>query len=315
MASMSLPPPTFTQFSLWVKSHLLTKNRPPPADLSLKGQTALITGANSGLGLATAKVLLQHGLSRLVIACRSVDKGQQAAARLRAKYEASGAEILVWELDMLSYDSIQRLVKRCQMDLHPLKDSASGRGLDIAILSAGVAQAEFELNESTGHEVMMQTNYLSTALLAFLLLPVLKAKRTQKPGRLTIVASSTGLTTAFANRNEDPLLPTFDDRKQWDATGGFERYGVSKTLVLMLLAKLGEQPLVDDEGNAVTVNALEPGLVTGSNCKICPSCSFASVIAFHRVFAFYVYGPSSTYLASKRSLIACWFEYLLTRLV
>ncbi len=285
MASMSLPPPSHSSLGLIIKSHLLTRNRPPPLDLSLKGQTALITGGNSGLGLATAKVLLQHGLSRLVITVRSVEKGREVAEALRARYQASGAEILVWELDMLSYDSIQQLARRCQTDLPPLEGrdgsaTTSGCGLDIAILNAGVAQAEFKLNPSTGHEVMMQTNYLSTALLALLLLPVLKGGNSggdgaqektvqRKSGRLTIVASSSALTTAFTNRDANPLLPSFNNPKRWDAESGFEKYAATKTLVLILLAKLGEQKLADEQGNSVIVNAVEPGLVTGSNRKTC----------------------------------------------
>lgn len=268
---MSLQPSTLSSLGLFMKSNVRMKPIPPPKDLSLRGQTALITGGNSGLGFEAAKQLLQHGLSRLVITSRSAEKGKKAADSLRASCQNPDSEILVWELDMLSYDSIQQFVRRCESELLPLGNSVSGRGLDIAILNAGVAQAVFAINRSTGHEETFQTNYLSTALLAILLLPLLKGKGKpkvgSKPGRLSIVGSSTGLTAAFGNRNANPLIPSFDDQHHWEEMGAFERYSVSKTLVMVLLAQLGKQELVDEDGNGVQVNAFEPGFVRGTNCK------------------------------------------------
>ena len=252
---------------MFFKSNVRTEPRPPSADLDLSGKTVLVTGANSGIGFAAAKQFLEHGASRLVIGVRSLEKGERAAETLRAARRDPAAEILVWELDMVSYGSVRRFAARCATDLSPLAGTkkTTARGLDIAILNAGIALATHKLSPHTKHEETIQTNYLSTALLAILLLPVLKGPGAD-PGRLTIVGSNMGHMAKFATHAADPLLPTFDDEKNW--VGGVERYAVSKALVDMLLAKLGEQELVDADGNGVAVNAIEPGFVKSSNCKL-----------------------------------------------
>lgn len=84
--------------------------------------------------------------------------------------------------------------------------------LDIAIISAGIMNTAYRASPSTGHEEMFQINYLSTALLAVLLLPALSSKNTtDAPGRLTLVASGAALIAEFAERHESPLIPAFDN--------------------------------------------------------------------------------------------------------
>jgi len=77
----------------------------------LKGKVAIITGSNSGLGFESSRQLLTLGLSHLVLAVRSIEKGKAAASKLSlANPEAT---IDVWALDMESYDSIQAFVRKC----------------------------------------------------------------------------------------------------------------------------------------------------------------------------------------------------------
>ncbi|CAG9956441.1 unnamed protein product [Clonostachys rosea f. rosea IK726] len=246
MASAALPPLSLTGFQTWVKSHVMTKPQPPPSTTDLSGQTCIITGSNTGLGFESARLFLQLHLSHLIMAVRSFEKGEAAAEKLRK--ESPGAKIEVWKLDMLSYDSIQDFASRARkLDR-----------LDIAILNAGISNTTFNINPSTGHEEIVQVNYLSTALLAILLLPTLKEKSASGvPGKLTLVGSSFGLYSKFENRDADPLIPSFDIETKWAFDTGLERYSVSKTLLLMLLDKLSQ--LVDPE--YVVINALEPGWV------------------------------------------------------
>lgn len=249
MASISLSPPTESPLQSFVKAQFLTKLKPPPSSTSLSGQTAIITGSNSGIGLAAVDVLLQYHVSYIILAVRSVEKGENAADPLRNKYP--NARIEVWPLDMLSYESIQEFARRCD----------SLPRLDKVILNAGLMIPEFVINPSTAHETTFQVNYLSTALLAFLLLPILKSKRiSDAPGRMTIVASALGVYSKFANRDVKPLIPSFDSPDGWSAAAALERYSVSKTLVLMLLQKLCE--VVDPTD--VIINTVEPGFVKNS---------------------------------------------------
>ncbi|CAM1501322.1 Fc.00g104840.m01.CDS01 [Cosmosporella sp. VM-42] len=252
MASIKLSPLSETQFGLFYKSQFKTKLIPPPPSTNLVGQTAIITGSNSGIGAEAARVFLSCHLSHIILAVRSVGKGEKVAAPLRKKY--TEAKIEVWQLDMLSYKSIQAFAKRC---------STLSR-LDMVILNAGVGAADFKTDPATGHEETIQVNYLSTTLLAILLLPTLKAlSPTNTPGRLMIVTSALGLWAKFPNRNADPLLPSFDDPTGWNMAAAMERYSVSKTLVMMLIKKLGD--LIDP--NDVVVNGVEPGFTAGSNLQ------------------------------------------------
>jgi NAD(P)-dependent dehydrogenase (short-subunit alcohol dehydrogenase family) len=246
--------------------------KPPPSPISLAGQTAIITGSNTGIGLASARVLLGLGLSNLIMAVRSTEKGSAAATPLRNAFPLT--KIDVWPLDMLSYESIQAFVGKC----------AALPRLDIAILNAGITKHDSIINESTGHEEVFQVNYLSTALLAILLLPILKSRGTS-PGRLTIIGSGLGLKSKFTNRDAVPLIPSFDDPNEPGWKGillGGERYSVSKTLVMMLVLRLSELVAADD----VIINAVEPGFTSGTSLNK-NSASFQKVMLklMHKLYA------------------------------
>ncbi|KAL8717199.1 MAG: hypothetical protein Q9225_005534 [Loekoesia sp. 1 TL-2023] len=217
---------------------------------SLVGKVAIVTGANQGLGFEASKQLLKLGLSHLVVAVRSVDKGKAAAAKLAAAN--SSAKIDVWALDMESYDSVQAFVRKCDTELSRI---------EYTVLNAGVAPMKFNKVRSTGHETAVQVNHLSTVLLTILLLPVLKAKSTrQDPARVTVVNSVTAHLCKFPNRAQRPLLPSFDDPKNppWDSQ---ERYGVSKLLPQLFLVQLTECVKSD----AVIINMVDPGLTKGTS--------------------------------------------------
>jgi NAD(P)-dependent dehydrogenase (short-subunit alcohol dehydrogenase family) len=234
----------------FIKSQLFHKAKLLPASVDLSGKVAIVTGGGSGLGLNCCRQLLRLRLSHLIITTRTLLKGEEARAKLQDEY--SDAEIEVWELEMGSYQSIQALAQRAhQLDR-----------LDIAILNAGAVKANFELNPSTGHEETIQINYLSTALLSIILLPVLAAKSPANfPGRLTIVGSGTAYWAAFPNRYDIPLLASFDKKPPSGKVElSPERYWVSKLLGHLFLAQLARKVPVEK----VVVNIVEPGLCKGS---------------------------------------------------
>jgi NAD(P)-dependent dehydrogenase (short-subunit alcohol dehydrogenase family) len=255
---MTLPPVSGSVLGLLIET-LRTPNRQVKS--SLAGRTCLITGSNSGIGLATAHLLPTLGVSHLVMSVRSIVKGEEAAAPIRKAHPK--CKVDVWELDMLSYPSIQAFAKRCETLPH----------LDMAILNAGIAAGDSSSRpeSSTMHEETFQVNYLSTSLLAILLLPLLAANTT--PGRLTIVGSGTAAFAVFANRNARPLIPSFDIPFTGFAAGG-ERYALSKLLVMMLVHKLGTTV----PASKVIVNTVEPGLTSGT--RLHRNATGASVIIF-----------------------------------
>ena len=68
------------------------------------GRTAVVTGANGGLGLETTRALARAG-ARVVMACRSVERGERAAADVRR--DVPDADLAVRELDLASLDSVR----------------------------------------------------------------------------------------------------------------------------------------------------------------------------------------------------------------
>lgn len=249
MSSAALSPSTKSNFGHFVEM-TFTKPQRPPSNISLAGKTAIITGSNVGIGLEAARVFLDLHLSYIILAVRSVEKGEKAAIQLRSTHPS--AKVEVWTLDMLSYASIQDFAERC---------SALPR-LDMVILNAAISKIEFSVNPSTKHEEAFQVNYLSTALLAILLLPILKDKRSQgAPGRLSIVSSGLALQSVFLNRDTVPMIPSFDDPSSWNGLpAASERYAVTKTMELMLVLKLSQHFSADE----VVINAVDPGFTAGT---------------------------------------------------
>ncbi|KJZ69403.1 hypothetical protein HIM_11199 [Hirsutella minnesotensis 3608] len=130
--------------------------------------------------------------------------------------------------------------------------------LDIAILNAGLIETRFTVVPATEHEVTLQVNYLSTALLAMLLLPVLKAKKARGaagPPVLTIVSSDMAYKAEIETAG--PVLRQLDAP---DAFSGFDWYGKSKLLLMLFVSKLAEQV----DGDDVVVNVVNPGMTSNT---------------------------------------------------
>lgn len=239
-------------FPVFVQNQFRTEIEIPPKDTfpSADQKCAIVTGSNVGLGLESARQLLVLGLSHLILAVRSLEKGENAATKLR---QNSDAKIEVWSLDMESYKSIQEFVTRCDKEL---------LRIDFVILNAGLSPLNFEISKQTGHEKTIQVNHLSTALLATILLPVLKKKRptVDEPSRLTVVNSVMANLCSFPNRQSRPVLQSFDDTNivPWNP---MERYGVSKPLCQLFLVQLADNVSPDD----VIINMVEPGLTKGTS--------------------------------------------------
>ncbi|MDT4945969.1 MAG: hypothetical protein QOH14_2702 [Pseudonocardiales bacterium] len=127
-------------------------------DLSCR--TALVTGANSGIGWWTARALAAHG-ARVVLACRDVERGKQAADKIRAVRPS--AELDVAHLDLSSMSSVRGF-----------GDAWDG-SLDLLINNAGVMAPPKRLTTDDGFELQFGTNHLGHFVLTGLLLPSLLA--------------------------------------------------------------------------------------------------------------------------------------------
>ncbi|KXJ88629.1 hypothetical protein Micbo1qcDRAFT_166724 [Microdochium bolleyi] len=238
---------------------------PLPVDLNLVGKAAIVTGANAGLGFESSRQLLQAGLSRLILAVRSQTRGDAAAEKLRREYP--GAEVLVWILDMDSYESIQAFAARCAAELDDHQ-----RAIDIVILNAGIQRNAYEAAPATEHELVLQVNYLSTMLLAILLLPIMKQGRRQRRGRssinnstetpsspppvLTVVTSDTAYVAPALDASAKSIIAQLnspDSRKNYSS---FFQYAQSKVLQQSFVPRLAACVDPDD----VVLNLVNPGL-------------------------------------------------------
>ncbi|QKV79918.1 SDR family NAD(P)-dependent oxidoreductase [Amycolatopsis sp. Hca4] len=196
---------------------------------SQRGRVAVITGANTGLGFDTAKVLAERGAT-VVLAVRDVAKGKQAAARLGAD-----ADVTVQQLDLASLES----VRAAAADLH-----ATLPKIDLLINNAGVMYPPRQTTRD-GFELQFGTNHLGhfalTGLLLDLLLPV-------EGSRVVTVAS-------IAHRIRAGIR--FDDL-QWEKS--YDRvaaYGQAKLANLMFAYEL--QRRLAPHGTTASI-AAHPGV-------------------------------------------------------
>ncbi|KAF9878848.1 retinol dehydrogenase 12 [Colletotrichum karsti] len=219
-----------------------------PLEFDLSDATLIMTGASSGLGLEASRQFLERQLGRLIMGVRNTGKGEALAEGLRREFPM--AQIEVWHLEMESYESVRAFATRCGKELSRI---------DIVILNAGVVAPAFAKSRE-GHELMLQVNYLSTALQALLLLPILKEKRPPgEPGRMVVVSTDT---TYWHTPEEDmvtgSLFKPADKERLW---GSAKNYQLSKFLGQLFVAKLATH--VNPEH--VIVNMSNSGLTTGTN--------------------------------------------------
>ena len=234
---------------------------PNPASLNLAGQTVIITGANAGLGFECARQLLISHASTVILAVRTMSKGEAARANLLANPEVHrrnpDADIKVLKLDMEDYKSVMAFadnVKKEILDLH------------VLLLNAGIGQLGYE-SSVTGHEKVTQVNYLSNALLSLELLPLLEATaaRTGQATRLSWVGSRTHHSSSLAKKQ--PILPNesilahFDDKSKYLAIA---HYGDTKLLCAMFVAEMAK--CVPKE--QVIINIMCPGMVCEMNGSV-----------------------------------------------
>jgi NAD(P)-dependent dehydrogenase (short-subunit alcohol dehydrogenase family) len=119
------------------------------------GKTAVVTGANSGLGLVTARELARAG-ARVVMAVRNVDKGKQAASEVKTKVRDANVEVAA--LDLSSLESVRAFA--AAFDPGPL---------DLLINNAGIMMTPAE-KTADGFELQFGTNHLGHFALTGLLL-------------------------------------------------------------------------------------------------------------------------------------------------
>ncbi|KAF2230352.1 short-chain dehydrogenase/reductase-like protein, partial [Viridothelium virens] len=238
-------------FQFWVdlfKNQWFTTIPYPTTDFS--GQTIIVTGANVGLGLEAARHFVRLHATKVILACRSTSKGEDAKRDIEASTQRPDT-CEVWPLDLSSYESVKAFAARATREL---------ARIDIVLESAGVATGSFALVE--GNESTLTTNVVSTYLLALLLLPKLKSvgqKYNVRP-TVTIVTSDTHVQPAFEERKA-PQGKIFEALNTEKGANMGERYPLSKLLEILAgreIVRRHPQPY------PVVLNLVNPGFCHSS---------------------------------------------------
>jgi len=198
----------------------------------MEGKICMITGANSGIGKATALGLAEMG-AKIVMVCRNKERGETAQQEITGKTGNKNIDLLV--CDLSSQEQIHKLVSEFKQKY---------QNLHVLINNAGIVLSKRQLSID-GIEMNFAVNYLAPFLLTNLLIDVLKKSA---PSRIINVSSGVH---KMASMDFDDLQ---GENKKY---GAFKNYGVSKLAITLFTYELSRRL----EGTGVTVNAIHPGVV------------------------------------------------------
>jgi NAD(P)-dependent dehydrogenase (short-subunit alcohol dehydrogenase family) len=195
-------------------------------------RTAVITGANSGLGFQTALKLARTG-GRIVMACRNIEKARKAQSDLLA--ELPGAETIILPLDVSEPKSIREFGRQFSDQIGLL---------DILINNAGMIAMPLARN-SVGHELQLATNYLGAFALTGTLLPFF---RNDAPARIVNVGS---LAHRLAKLDLDDL--------NWERTAYREWAGYARSKLALLGFTMELNRRLQQRGSNIIALGAHPG--------------------------------------------------------
>uniref|UniRef100_A0A0E0IW18 Uncharacterized protein n=1 Tax=Oryza nivara TaxID=4536 RepID=A0A0E0IW18_ORYNI len=214
------------------------------AGVDARGLAAVVTGASSGIGLETTRVLALRGV-RVVLAVRNVAAGHKAREAIRA--EIHGAIVHVLEMDLSSMDSVRRFASEFDSLNLPL---------NILINNAGILSKDC-IRSIDGLELHFATNHIGHFLLTNLLLENMKStsRTTGVEGRIINVSSSGHILTY-------PEGICFDSVKDLSRFSTYIAYGQSKLANILHSTELAR--ILKGDGVNISANAIHPGFV-GTN--------------------------------------------------
>lgn len=194
------------------------------------GRLAIVTGANTGIGFEAALTLAQKG-AKVILACRTPAKGQDAVARIQAAHPSGSAHFE--QLDLSDLENVAAFTQRILQ---------AGEAIDLLILNAGVMVPPAS-KTAQGFELQFGVNHLGHFALTGPLLPLLA-----DAGRVVVVSSSAA---NMGQMNFEDL--NFESRgyKPWPA------YGQSKLANQLFVTELQRQ--LQAAGRSLKVTASHPG--------------------------------------------------------
>ncbi|XP_040285523.1 retinol dehydrogenase 13 isoform X1 [Bufo bufo] len=202
-----------------------------PSKAKIEGKTVIVTGANTGIGKETALELAKRG-GRIIMACRDMEKCENAAKEIRGK--TLNHNVFAKQLDLASTKSIKEFANRI------LKEEEH---LDVLINNAAVMRCPHWKTED-GFEMQFGVNHLGHFLLTNLLLDRLK-----ESGQSRIINVS-----SLAHIVGDIDLEDLNwEKKKFNTKAAYCQSKLANVLFTNELAKRLQ-------GTGVTVNSLHPGV-------------------------------------------------------
>ncbi|MFI5302693.1 MAG: oxidoreductase, partial [Polyangiales bacterium] len=180
---------------------------------SQRGRNVIVTGANSGIGFHTARVLAERG-AHVVLACRDPKRAADAVARIHGKSPEASVEAA--SLDLSSLASVRSFAREFL---------ARGVPLDLLINNAGVMAPPERQTTRDGFELQIGTNHLGHFLLTSLLFPAIA----RAPGARVVNVASLAHKSGRIR---------FDDLQSERSYGGFTAYAQSKLANLLFTLEL-----------------------------------------------------------------------------
>ncbi|KAJ3643648.1 hypothetical protein Zmor_026347 [Zophobas morio] len=196
----------------------------------LVGKTAIVTGANTGIGYDTALDFAKRG-ARVILACR--DEGRAEEARVRIVEETGNKNIVVQLINMSSFESVRGFAK---------KINETEERLDILVNNAG-AGGIGDKRSTDGHVLLMQINYLSAFLLTNLLIGLLKKTKGSRVVNVSSIAAKYARNFEVADVDKFP--------------GIYSVYNYSKLCNILFTIELAKRL----DGIETTTYSLHPGAV------------------------------------------------------
>ncbi|KAK4559373.1 hypothetical protein RGQ29_008550 [Quercus rubra] len=205
------------------------------------GLTAIVTGASSGLGAETTRVLTLRGV-HVIMAVRNTDAGKNVKEQILK--ENPNAKIDVMELDLTSMGSVRKFASDY---------NASGLPLNLLINNAGVMATPFKLSQDN-IELQFATNHIGHFLLTNHLLETMKktARDSNKEGRIVNLSS---MAHQYAYR-EGIRFDKINDESGYNSINA---YGQSKLANILHAKELAKR--LKEEGVDITANSLHPGMI------------------------------------------------------
>ncbi|XP_057733183.1 short-chain dehydrogenase TIC 32, chloroplastic-like [Arachis stenosperma] len=211
------------------------------AGIDATGLTAIVTGASSGIGSETARVLALRG-AHVVMGVRNLTAAKQVQQSILK--DNPSAKLDAMELDLSSMESVKKFASQYK---------SSGRPLNILINNAGIMACPFTLSKDN-IELQFATNHIGHFLLTNLLLDTMKktSRQSKREGRIVNVSSE-------AHRLTYSEGIRFDKINDESSYHSWRAYGQSKLANILHANQL--TTLLKEDGADITANSLHPGTI------------------------------------------------------